>query len=209
MSRRDRRVLEVVVPDQPQLGDLTEQQPRGLRRGVHPELVTLAISDGLVGHFDPDREHFQLVHRVHQSKNPCMRTHWSSSFVPIMTRALLHKSATRQWSVHAGQAHTGCAKLGFPVRAVPVRRSAHTVLVGGERVTGHTNPPYLRRRLGRRLQHLREKAGMTLDEAAPKLDKTRSSLNRIETGETRADVHLIRSMMDLYDHLEGDLLDLS
>jgi len=76
-------------------------------------------------------------------------------------------------------------------------------------VTGHTSPTYRRRRLGRRLQHLREKAGMTLDEAAPKLDKTRSSLNRIETGETRADVHLIRSMMDLYDHLEGDLLDLS
>jgi hypothetical protein len=56
---------------------------------------------------------------------------------------------------------------------------------------------------------MREHAGMTLEEAAPRLDKTRSSLGRIETGKSRADVHLIRSMMDLYDHYDPDLLDLA
>src|SRR2546423_1541225 len=68
-------------------------------------------------------------------------------------------------------------------------------------------PPLLRRRLGRRLRALRAAAGINLDEAAARLDKTRSSLHRIEAGETRADVHLIRSMMDLYDRYEEDLLE--
>src|SRR2546421_9228090 len=70
-----------------------------------------------------------------------------------------------------------------------------------------STPPFLRRRLGRRLKALRESAGLNLDEAANRLDKARSSLHRIETGETRADVHLIRSMMDLYDRYEEDLLE--
>lgn len=55
---------------------------------------------------------------------------------------------------------------------------------------------------------MREQAGLTLEEAAPKLDKTRSALGRIETGATKADVHLIRSMMDIYDHYDPDLVDL-
>lgn len=36
---------------------------------------------------------------------------------------------------------------------------------------------------------------------------SRSSLFRVESGETRATVHLVRSMMDLYDQYEEDLLD--
>lgn len=56
---------------------------------------------------------------------------------------------------------------------------------------------------------MREKSGMTLEAAARMLDKTRSSLGRIETGQTKADVHLIRSMMDLYDHYDPDLVDLA
>jgi hypothetical protein len=55
---------------------------------------------------------------------------------------------------------------------------------------------------------MREHAGLTLEEAAPRLDKTRSALGRIETGATKADVHLIRSMMDIYDHYDPDLVDL-
>lgn len=43
---------------------------------------------------------------------------------------------------------------------------------------------------------------MTLTEAAPRLQKTKSALGRIETGETVADVHLVRSMMDLYDQYD-------
>ena len=69
-----------------------------------------------------------------------------------------------------------------------------------------TKAPFLRRRLGRRLKALREEAGLTIEQAAPLLDKTRSALGRIERGETRADVHFVRSCMDLYDQYVDDLL---
>lgn len=72
-----------------------------------------------------------------------------------------------------------------------------------------TSPMLRRRRLARRLRQLRELSGMTLEEAAPRLDKTKSALGRVETGKTRADVHLIRSMMDLYDHYDATLIDLA
>jgi hypothetical protein len=52
---------------------------------------------------------------------------------------------------------------------------------------------------------MRENARMTLAEAAPRLQKTRSALGRIEKGETAADVHLVRSMMDLYDQYDENL----
>jgi DNA-binding XRE family transcriptional regulator len=54
---------------------------------------------------------------------------------------------------------------------------------------------------------MREQAGLTLDQAAPRLDLTRSSLNRLETGTTLVNVHVVRSMMDLYDQYSADLLD--
>jgi transcriptional regulator with XRE-family HTH domain len=66
--------------------------------------------------------------------------------------------------------------------------------------------PFLRRRLGRRLREIREGANFTLTEAAKRLDKTRSALQRIETGVTRADVHFVRSAMDVYDHYDETLL---
>ncbi|MFL6119901.1 helix-turn-helix domain-containing protein [Actinophytocola sp.] len=67
--------------------------------------------------------------------------------------------------------------------------------------------PFLRRRLGRRLREIREGANLTLTEAAKRLDKTRSALQRIETGVTRADVHFVRSAMDIYDLYDETLLD--
>ncbi|MBB4906815.1 helix-turn-helix domain-containing protein [Actinophytocola algeriensis] len=67
--------------------------------------------------------------------------------------------------------------------------------------------PFLRRRLGRRLREIREGANFTLAEAAKRLDKTRSALQRIETGATRADVHFIRSAMDVYDHYDATLVE--
>ncbi|MBP2331061.1 transcriptional regulator with XRE-family HTH domain [Kibdelosporangium banguiense] len=70
-----------------------------------------------------------------------------------------------------------------------------------------SEPTFLRRKLGTKLRRLREQAGLTLADAAPKLDKKRSALHRVETGETKADVHLVRSMMDLYDCYEPGLLD--
>jgi transcriptional regulator with XRE-family HTH domain len=72
-----------------------------------------------------------------------------------------------------------------------------------------TSPTFRRRRLARRLRQLREAAGLTLDEAAPRLDKTRSALSRLETAMSRADVHIVRSMMDLYDHYDEELLQLA
>lgn len=66
--------------------------------------------------------------------------------------------------------------------------------------------PFLRRRLGRRLREIRENAGLNLEEAARRLDKTRSALQRIEAGETKADVHFIRSAMDFYDFYDETLV---
>jgi hypothetical protein len=54
---------------------------------------------------------------------------------------------------------------------------------------------------------MRESAGLSLDQAAAKLDKKRSALHRIETGVTKADVHFVRSAMDIYDEYDPDLLD--
>jgi transcriptional regulator with XRE-family HTH domain len=67
--------------------------------------------------------------------------------------------------------------------------------------------PFLRRRLGRRLREIREEANFTLAEASKRLDKTRSALQRIETGVTRADVHFIRSAMDVYDIYDETLIE--
>jgi transcriptional regulator with XRE-family HTH domain len=72
-------------------------------------------------------------------------------------------------------------------------------------MTTQSSPTLRRRRLARRLRQMRENAGMTLAEAAPRLHKTRSALGRIEKGETAADVHLVRSMMDLYDQYDENL----
>jgi transcriptional regulator with XRE-family HTH domain len=56
-----------------------------------------------------------------------------------------------------------------------------------------------RRILARRLRAMRERAGFTLEEAAPKLDSSPSKLSRIENGQQKADVHLVKSMLDLFD----------
>jgi transcriptional regulator with XRE-family HTH domain len=54
------------------------------------------------------------------------------------------------------------------------------------------------RQLGRRLRRMREDAGLTID-AAEKLEFSASKLGRIETAEQGVDVHVVRSMLDLYD----------
>lgn len=71
------------------------------------------------------------------------------------------------------------------------------------------SPPLRRRRLASQLRRLREQAGLSLEEAAKRLDKTRSTLGRIEQGKTRADVHLVRTMMDIYDIRDDNLLELA
>jgi transcriptional regulator with XRE-family HTH domain len=54
---------------------------------------------------------------------------------------------------------------------------------------------------------MRLKAGLTLDQAASRLDLKRSGLHRLETGGSIPHVHVARSMMDLYDQFVPDLLD--
>jgi transcriptional regulator with XRE-family HTH domain len=60
-----------------------------------------------------------------------------------------------------------------------------------------------RRVLAKQLKLLREQAGLTLEEAAPKLDFSVSRLSRIENAQVRIDVHWVRGMLDLYD-IGGD-----
>jgi len=48
---------------------------------------------------------------------------------------------------------------------------------------------------------------MSIDEAALALDKKRTSMYRVEAGESRVDVHLARSMMDVYDIYAPTLLE--
>ncbi|WP_312872564.1 helix-turn-helix domain-containing protein [Kibdelosporangium persicum] len=69
------------------------------------------------------------------------------------------------------------------------------------------SPPCPRTRLGAKLRRMRRQAGLTLDQAASRLDKSRSSMYRIENGRTRVDVHLARSMMDLYGIRDITLLE--
>jgi transcriptional regulator with XRE-family HTH domain len=56
-----------------------------------------------------------------------------------------------------------------------------------------------RRMLGKQLRLLREQAGLTLEEAAPKLDFSVSKLSRIENAQVVIDVHWVKSMLDVYD----------
>jgi transcriptional regulator with XRE-family HTH domain len=66
-------------------------------------------------------------------------------------------------------------------------------------VTRRTKTTLRRRQLGRALRELREAAGLSLEEAAPRLDLSSSSLSRTEKGQQSVSVHLVRSMLDLYD----------
>ena len=60
-----------------------------------------------------------------------------------------------------------------------------------------------RRQLGVALRELRENASLTLEQAGPALDSSASTLSRIEKGQQGASVHLVKSMLDLYD-IGGD-----
>jgi len=56
-----------------------------------------------------------------------------------------------------------------------------------------------RRVLARQLKLLREQSGLTLEQAAPKLDFSVSRLSRIENAQVVIDVHWVKSMLDVYD----------
>ena len=54
---------------------------------------------------------------------------------------------------------------------------------------------------------MRREAGLNLTEAASKLDLTRSALHRLESGVSQINVHVVRSMMDVYDQYVPNLLE--
>jgi transcriptional regulator with XRE-family HTH domain len=65
------------------------------------------------------------------------------------------------------------------------------------------SPGLNKRRLGRLLTRFREQAGMTLEDAAGALYTSRSAVSRLETGGTRVNVHILKSMLDIYN-IGGD-----
>jgi transcriptional regulator with XRE-family HTH domain len=65
------------------------------------------------------------------------------------------------------------------------------------------SPGLNKRRLGRLLTRFRKEANLTLDDASQLLYLSRSGLNRLETGETKVNVHVLKSMLDLYE-IGGD-----
>jgi transcriptional regulator with XRE-family HTH domain len=75
-------------------------------------------------------------------------------------------------------------------------------------VATHISPVVLRQEVGRRVRLARQHAGLTVVEAAARLEITRSGLSRIENGIGRVDVHLIKSMMDVYDQRMDDVLEM-
>lgn len=76
-------------------------------------------------------------------------------------------------------------------------------------MTTRSGVPLPRRRLARRLRQMRISTGMTIEEAAPRLDMKRSALSRIETGQTMAKVYLVQAMMDVYDQYNAELIELA
>jgi len=53
--------------------------------------------------------------------------------------------------------------------------------------------------LGKRLRQMREEAGHSLESAAAALEISVSRLSRMETARQGVDVHIVRSILDLYD----------
>ncbi|MFI7674009.1 helix-turn-helix domain-containing protein [Actinophytocola sp. NPDC049390] len=66
----------------------------------------------------------------------------------------------------------------------------------------------LRQEVGRRIRLARHAAGLTIVVAAARLEITRSALGRFEKGVGTVTVHLLRSMMDVYDQRMDDVLDM-
>jgi transcriptional regulator with XRE-family HTH domain len=75
-------------------------------------------------------------------------------------------------------------------------------------VASHISPVVLREEIGRRIRLARHGAGLTIIEAAKRLEISRSVLNRYETGEGTVSVHIVRSMMDIYDLRMDDVLEM-
>jgi transcriptional regulator with XRE-family HTH domain len=73
-------------------------------------------------------------------------------------------------------------------------------------LTDRPSPAVRRRRLGNELRSLRERAGLTIDAVADRLDFSSSKVSRIETGHTGASAADVRAMVALYG-LDGQAAD--
>jgi len=73
-------------------------------------------------------------------------------------------------------------------------------------VADQPSPAVRRRRLGNELRSLRERAGLTIDVVADRLDFSSSKVSRIETGHTGASAADVRAMAGLYG-LDGQAAD--
>lgn len=60
------------------------------------------------------------------------------------------------------------------------------------------SPTVRRRRLAAELRRLRETAGLTIDEAAERLEVSGSKISRIETGRVSVHPRDVRDLLDLY-----------
>jgi transcriptional regulator with XRE-family HTH domain len=63
-------------------------------------------------------------------------------------------------------------------------------------------------KLGRQLRAMREAAGLTVVEAAERLELSRSALGRMVLGQAQVSVPMARAMMELYDQFRPELLGL-
>lgn len=61
------------------------------------------------------------------------------------------------------------------------------------------SPGLNKRRLGRMLTRFREEAGLTIVQVAEELYTSRSAVSRLENGGARVNVHILKSMLDLYN----------
>jgi transcriptional regulator with XRE-family HTH domain len=75
-------------------------------------------------------------------------------------------------------------------------------------LSAHVSPILLRQEIGRRLRAAREASGLGIEQVAPMLDTSPSTLSRIENGATVVSVHLVRTMMDVYDQRLDEVVEL-
>ncbi|WP_216212854.1 helix-turn-helix domain-containing protein [Amycolatopsis aidingensis] len=84
--------------------------------------------------------------------------------------------------------------------------------MGGEHLEGEPEygPAIIRRRLGRIMRRLRERAGLTMEQAASKIEYTVPSLSRLENGQQGLNIHVAKSMLDVYHESDRyeEILDL-
>lgn len=76
-------------------------------------------------------------------------------------------------------------------------------------VSNRLSPMLSRRRLAHKLRQMRTDARLALEDAAMKLDLSRSALGRIEKAQTLADIHFVRSAMDAYEIYDPDAAELA